>query len=57
MDLPNVEHVFINAKDIIDFKTVKEFEKCEAVLNVTQINNLLAIQRIRVVWRIYVKDN
>ena len=52
-----MEPVFINAKDIIDFKTVKEFEICEAVLDVIQMKELLAIQRIRMVWRIYVKDN
>ena len=52
-----MEPVFINAKDIIDFKTVKEFEICDAVLSIIQPKDLLAIQRIRMVWRIYVKDN
>ena len=55
MDLPSVEPVFINAKDIIDFKTVKEFEICDAVLSIIQPKDLLAFQRM--VWRIYVKDN
>ena len=57
MDLPQVEPVFLNARDIIDFKTEKEHEVCEAVTHFIAENKLIAIQRIRMVWRIYVSDN
>ena len=50
MELPQVEPVFLNARDIINFKTVKEHEICEAVTIVIPENKLLATQRIRMVW-------
>ena len=49
-----MESVFNNAKYI---KTVKEFEIWEAVLNVIQMKEFLSIQRIGIVWIIYVTDN
>ena len=56
MDLPQVEPVFLNARNIIDFKRVKEHEVCE-VTHVIAENKLIAVQRIRMVWWIYVSDN
>ena len=57
MDLPQVQPVFINAKDIINFKTVQEYEICESVTKVISRDKLIATQRVRMLWRIYVKDN
>ena len=57
MDLPQVQPVFINAKDIINFKTVQKYEICESVTKVISRDKLIATQWIRMLWRIYVKDN
>ena len=46
MDLPQVEPVFLNAPDIIDFKRVKQHEVCEAVTHVIAGNKLIAVQII-----------
>ena len=56
MDLPKVEPAFLKARDIPEFKTLKEYELCEAVSKVISRENLLGVQRIGMLWRIYLKN-
>ena len=56
MELPKVEPVFVRAKDIPDFKSLKEFEMCHTICNRIESCKLLGVQRIGMLWRIYLKD-
>ena len=60
MELPKVEPVFVKALrllvDIPDYKSMKEFEMCQAVCKRLDSVKLLGVQRIGMLWRIYLKD-
>ena len=56
MELPKVEPVFVRAKDIPDFKSVKEFEMCHNICKRIESSKLLGVQRIGMLWRVYIKD-
>ena len=56
MELPKVEPAFLKASDVPDFKTLKEYELCEALSKVINRENLLGVQRIGMLWRIYLKN-
>ena len=56
MDLPRVEPVFVKASDIPDFKSLKEFEMCQAVCTRIAKESLLGVQRIGMLWRLYLND-
>lgn len=56
MDIPFLPPVFFKASDVPSFKTLKEFEVCKAVFEVVPKDNLTGCQRIRGLWRIYVKS-
>ena len=51
-----MEPVFLKARDIPDFKTLKEYELCEAICKVIQKERLVGVQRIGMLWRIYIKS-
>ena len=55
MELPKVDPVFVKAGEIPDFKTLKEYELCEAVCKRIKKDSLLGVQRIGMLWRIYLK--
>ena len=56
MELPKVEPVFVKALEIPDYKSMKEFEMCQAVCKRLDSVKLLGVQRIGMLWRIYLKD-
>ena len=56
MDLPRVEPVFVKASDIPDFKSLKEFEMCQAVCTRIAKESILGVQRIGMLWRLYLND-
>ena len=56
MELPRVEPAFLKAKDVPEFKSLKEYELCEAISKVINKENLLGVQRIGMLWRIYLKS-
>ena len=49
--------VFIRAREIPNFKTLKEVELCEAICLIIQKSSLLGVQRIGMVWRLYLTNN
>ena len=55
MELPKVGPVFVKASEIPDFKTLKEYELCQAVCQKIKKESLLGVQRIGMLWRIYLK--
>ena len=55
MELPKVNPVFVKAGEIPDFKTLKEYELCETVCKRIKKDSLLGVQRIGMLWRIYLK--
>ena len=48
--------VFIRAREIPNFKTLKEVELCEICL-IIQKSSLLGVQQIGMVWRLYLTNN
>ena len=56
MELPKVGQVFIRASEIPDFKTLKEYELCEAICKKITKESLLGVQRIGMLWHIYLKS-
>ena len=54
MELPKVEPVFIRTRQIPDFKTLRDIELCLANI---ERSCLLGVQRIGMIWRVYLKDN
>ena len=48
--------VFIRAREIPNFKTLKEVELCEAICLIIQKSSLLGVQRIGMVWRLYLTN-
>ena len=57
MDLPRVAPVFIRAREIPNFKTLKEVELCESICLIIEKQSLLGVQRIGMVWRVYLMNN
>ena len=57
MELPSVAPVFTRAREIPNFKTLKEVELCEAICLIIQKSSLLGVQRIDMVWRLYLTIN
>lgn len=55
MDVQFLPPVFFKAAEVSDYKTLKEYEVCKSVFNVIGQDSLLGCQRIRGLWRIYVK--
>ena len=55
MELPKVDPVFVKAREIPDFRTLKKYELCEAMCKQIKKENLLGVQRIGMLWRIYLK--
>ena len=53
MELPRVEPVFVKASDIPDFKSLKVFEMYQAVCTRIAKESLLGLQRIGMLWRLY----
>ena len=51
-----MEPVFVRAKDILYFKSMKEFEKCQYICKRIESCKLLGVQRIGMLWRVYLKD-
>ena len=45
MELPKVEPAFLKARDVPDFKTLKEYELCEALSKGINRENLLGVQK------------
>ena len=56
MELPPVEPVFVKARDIINFKAIKELDMYEAVTEQIKPENVFGVQRIGMLWRIYVTN-
>ena len=48
--------MFIRASEILDFKTLKEYELCEAICKKITKESLLGVQRIGMLWHIYLKS-
>lgn len=57
MDIQFLAPIFFKASDVPNFKTLKEFEVCKAVFEIIGQDNLQGCQRIRGLWRIYVKTD
>ena len=55
MKLPKVDPVFVKAGEIPAFKTLKEYELCEAVCKQIKKDSLMCVQRIGMLWQIYLK--
>ena len=53
MELPPVEPVFVKARDIINFKAIKEINTYEAVTEKINPGYVFGIQRIGMLWRMY----
>ena len=49
--------VFIRASEIPDFKRLKEYGLCEAICKKITKESLLGVQRIGMLWCIYLKSN
>ena len=56
MELPRVEPVFVRAREIPDFKSLREFEMCQSICKRIESDKLLGVQRIGMLWRVYLKD-
>lgn len=57
MDIQFLAPIFFKASDVPNFKTLKEFEVCKAVFEIIGQDNVQGCQRIRGLWRIYVKTD
>ena len=53
MELPKVSPVFIKVSEIPEFKTLREYELCQAVCQKVTKDSLLGVQRIGMLWCIY----
>ena len=56
MELPRVEAAFVKDSDIPDFKSLKEFEMYQAVCTRFTKESLLRVQRLGMLWRLYLND-
>ena len=56
MELPPIEPVFVKARDIMNFKAIKEIDMCEAVTKQIRPENVFGVQRIGILWRIYITN-
>ena len=57
MDTKFLPPVFFKASDVPDFKTLKEYEVCKGIFDIVDKEKVLGCQRIRGLWRIYVKTD
>lgn len=52
----HVPPVFFKARDVVDFKTLTEYEVYARVKDIINTENVIGCQRIGGLWRIYVKS-